>query len=142
MSMTSYINFFLGFLFYDFFWIFWFFAFFGFYSFLYFYHCSSVFVFRSLLLFMFTHRWSTVHRTWGTVLWHVRVPSSSNLLCGKLNGAVLHVLDMEHLASWGDRQGPCALVIMISSNRAPGSVSQFKLLLQESWIWNYEKVNR
>ena len=110
--------------------------FFGFFSFLCFFTAvASLSYSSSLLLFIFTNRWSTVHHTWGTVLRHVRVPSSSSLLGGKLDGAVADgtVLDMEHLASRGTRQGPCALVIMISLyDWAPGSVSQFKLLLQKS----------
>ena len=72
----------------------------------YFYHCISVFVFRSLLLFMFTHRWSTVHRTWGTVFRHVRVQSSTILLRGQLDGEVTDAaevnraaLELDHLAS-------------------------------------------
>ena len=73
---------------------------------MYYNHCSSVFVFRSLLLFMFTHRWSTVHRTWGTVLRHVRVLSSDVLLRGELDGEVADAaevygaaLELDHLAS-------------------------------------------
>ena len=60
----------------------------------------------SLLLFMFTHRWSTVHRTWGTVLRHVRVLSSDVLLRGELDGEVADAaevygaaLELDHLAS-------------------------------------------
>ena len=124
-----------------------FFAFFGFYSFLYFNHCSSVFVFKSLLLFIFTNRWSTVHRTWGTVLRHVRVLSSDVLLRGELDGEVADAaevygaaLELDHLASWGTRWGPCGLVIKASLHRAPGSISQPKLLLQENLKWSYGKV--
>ena len=100
-------------------------------------------LYQSLSLFAFTYRWSTVHHTWGTVSRHVRVPSSSNLPCGKLNCAVADgkILDMEHLAAWGARQGPFVLVILISSNWAPGSVSQFKRLLQENMKFNHEKAN-
>ena len=142
-------TFFWVFCFMIFFWFFWFFAFFGFYSFLYFNHCSSVFVFRSLLLFMFTHRWSTVHRTWGTVFRHVRVQSSTILLRGQLDGEVTDAaevnraaLELDHLASWGTRWGPFGLVIKASFHRAPGSISQPWLLLQENLKWSYEKVNQ
>ena len=61
---------------------------------------------HSLLLFSFTYRWSTVHRTWGTVLRHVRVLSSDVLLRGELDGEVADAaevygaaLELDHLAS-------------------------------------------
>ena len=90
-------------------------------------------------MFIFTHRWSIVHHTWVTVLWHVRVSPSSNLLIGQLNGAVAEadgtVLDLDDLASWRARQ-----VINVSLQWASWSFSQFKLLLQKSLKLNYDKV--
>ena len=91
----------------------------------------------SLLLFIFTYRWSTVHHTWVTVLGHVRVPSSCDLLIGQVNVEVAFlakinvngtVLELHHLASGRTRRGPCALVIKASLQWAPGSISQLKLL--------------
>ena len=100
--MTSYVNYFFWFLkFYDFFSFSDFLLFLYFVVFLYLITAVASLFYHSLLLFIFTHRWSTVHHTWVTVLRHVRVPSSSSLLGGKLDGAVADgtVLDMEHLAS-------------------------------------------
>ena len=140
---------FFGFFVLCFFLNFWFFCFFlDFLVCFWFITAVASLLHHSLLLFSFTYRWSTVHRTWGTVLRHVRVPTSSDLLCGKLNAQVADAaevncaaLKLYHLASWGTRWGPCGLVIKAPPHRAPGSISQFKLLLQESLIWNYEKVN-
>ena len=50
------------------------------------------------LLFMFTHRWSTVHRTWGTVFRHVRVQSSTILLRGQLDGEVTDAAEVNRAA--------------------------------------------
>ena len=145
--MTSYVNFFLFFLFYDFFLNFWFF--FGFIVLCTLITAVASLSSSSLLLFMFTHRWSTVHRTWGTVFRHVRVQSSTILLRGQLDGEVTDAaevnraaLELDHLASWGTRWGPFGLVIKASFHRAPGSISQPWLLLQENLKWSYEKVNQ
>ena len=132
-----------------FFWISDFFCFFEFFSLFVVYHCSSVFTssFTALSLFTFTYRWSTVHRTWGTVLWHVRVITKSLLVDVYCDSALLKqmatIVSSEHLASWwGSRWVPGALVTMVNHHRAPGSISQLKLLLKESLKRNDENVNR
>ena len=85
--MTSYVNYFFWFLkFYDFFSFSDFLLFLYFVVFLYLITAVASLFYHSLLLFIFTHRWSTVHHTWVTVLGHVRVPSS--LLSGQLNAEV------------------------------------------------------
>ena len=82
-------------------------VFYGFFSFLCFFTAvASLSYSSSLLLFIFTNRWSTVHHTWGTVLRHVRVLSSDVLLRGELDGEVADAaevygaaLELDHLAS-------------------------------------------
>ena len=99
----------LFFLFYDFFFHFHIFCFFLYFVvFLYLITAVASLFYDSLLLFIFTYRWSTVHHTWVTVLGHVRVPSSSDLLSGQLNCEVAvaaeinvngTILELDHLAS-------------------------------------------
>ena len=64
---------------------------------------------------------------------------SIDLVGSQLNRAVADAANVvEHLASWGSRQGPCAHV---TPQWAPRSLSQLKLLLQERLKLKQEKLN-
>ena len=125
-------TFFWVFCFMIFFWISNFFAFFGFFSFFVVYHCSSVFTlsFTFVVCFHLQVEYCSSH------LGHsfMTCPGPIFLLIIQINGAVTDgaVVNLEHLASWWTRQGLCTLVIKISLQRAPWSISHLKLLLQES----------
>ena len=104
--MTSCVNYFFCFMIFFSFSHFLFFLYFV--VFLYLITAVASLFYDSLLLFIFTYRWSTVHHTWVTVLGHVRVPSSSDLLSGQLNCEVAvaaeinvngTILELDHLAS-------------------------------------------
>ena len=106
--MTSCVNYFFCFMIFFSFSHFLFFLYFV--VFLYLITAVASLFYDSLLLFIFTYRWSTVHHTWVTVLGHVRVPSSCDLLIGHMNIEVAFfakinvkvngtVLELHHLAS-------------------------------------------
>lgn len=132
MSMTSYKSFFWGFFVLWFFLNFYFFCFFWIFQFFVVYHCSSVFT----LLFTFIVCFHLQVEYCSSHLGHsfMTCPGPIFLLIIQINGAVTDgaVVNLEHLASWWTRQGLCTLVIKISLQRAPWSISHLKLLLQES----------